>query len=92
VSLNRDEFEVLWKVEHSWEHNPQQASNNTEDSVKKFQKIFLALENQQLLDIHIVNNEIISSEVTDKGHEILRESQYQEWSEDLKEHSILQQP
>jgi hypothetical protein len=92
MSLSRDEFEVLWKVEHSWEHNPQQASNNTEDSVKKFQKIFLSLENQQLLEIHIVNNEIISSEVTDKGHEVLREEQYKEWIDNLKESNVLQQP
>jgi len=85
VDINRDEFEVLWKVEHSWEHNPEQASDNSDESIKKFQKIFLKLEDKELLDIHISNNKIISSEVTNKGLEVLRDDQYTDWNKELKD-------
>ena len=85
MDINREEFEVLWKVEHSWEHNPEQASDNTNESIKKFQKIFLDLEDKQLLDIHISHNKIDYAHVTEKGLEVLHESQYRDWSTELKE-------
>lgn len=85
MDLNREEFEVLWKVEHSWEHNPEYASDDTNESIKKFIKIFLDLEDKQLLDIHIMNNKIDSAIVTHKGLEILKEEKYHDWYEELKE-------
>lgn len=85
MDINREEFEVLWKVEHSWEHNPEQASNNTDESIRKFQKIFLNLEDKQLLDIHISHNKIDYAHVTHKGIDLLHEEKYRDWYEELKE-------
>jgi hypothetical protein len=84
VELNRDEFDVLWRVEHSWENNPNYASDDTDESIKKFEKIFLELEDKQLLDIHITNNRIDSAIVTNKGLEVLHEEKYKDWYDELK--------
>jgi predicted transcriptional regulator len=85
VELSQEEFDVLWKVEHSWENNPEYASDNTNESIKKFTKIFLKLEEEQLLFIHITNNKIDSATVTDKGLHLLNDSHYYAWAHELKE-------
>ena len=85
MELSREEYEVLWKVEHSWEHNPEQASDDSIESIRKFNKIFLELEDKHLLNIHIKNNRIDSAMVTHHGIEVLREPKYHEWYDELKE-------
>ncbi|MGV8162178.1 MAG: hypothetical protein ACP5N2_02465 [Candidatus Nanoarchaeia archaeon] len=83
--LSKEEFSVLWNVEHSWEDNPKYASDDTAESVKKFQNIFLKLEDAELLQIHIIENKIHDASVTEKGLEILKDPEYAEWHSELKE-------
>lgn len=83
MELSREEFEVLWKVEHSWENNPEYASDNTNESIAHFTKIFLQLESKQLIFIHIANNKIESANLTDRGLEVLTDAKYYEWSKEL---------
>lgn len=84
MKLSKEEFSVLWNVEHSWEDNPNYASDDTVESIKKFQSIFLKLENAELLSLHIMDNKIHDATVTEKGHEILRDPDYSEWVDELK--------
>ena len=85
MELSREEFDVLWKVEHSWENNPEYASDDTSESLRKFNKIFLKLEESSLISIHIVNNRIESAILTEKGLEALRDPSHYDWAEELKE-------
>jgi hypothetical protein len=84
MTLSKEEFNVLWNVEHSWENNPDYASDDTSDSFKKFQSIFLRLEHIELIKIHIVNNKIRDAELTNKGLDELKDPAYTEWIEELK--------
>ncbi|MFA6073029.1 MAG: hypothetical protein WC758_02880 [Candidatus Woesearchaeota archaeon] len=85
MNLSKEEFSVLWNVEHSWEDNPNYASDDTTDSIKKFQNIFLKLEEARLIDIHIVNNKIHDAILTPLGLATLKNSDYSEWADELKE-------
>jgi hypothetical protein len=85
MDIDKEEFEVLWRVEHSWENNPSYAADDTLGSLSKFTKIFLKLEDARLLDIHIVNNKIHEAKVTDKGLEVLKNPEYSQWSDELEE-------
>ncbi|MGV8169599.1 MAG: hypothetical protein ACP5N3_06105 [Candidatus Nanoarchaeia archaeon] len=85
MELSKEEFEALWRVEHSWEDNPDSASDDTNESIKKFQNIFLKLEDAQLLDVHIIANKIHDATVTEKGLEVLRDPNYKEWAHELME-------
>jgi len=79
MDLKQEEFEVLWNIEKSWQTDPIKASDNTPESIKKYMKIFLKLDELELIKIEIRDNQIYGGAVTEKGKQILEEKKYEIW-------------
>ncbi len=77
--LNKEEFETLWNIAYSWQTDPIKASDGTAESIKKYMKIFLKLDELGLIKIEIRDNQIYGATITEKGKEILKNKKYEDW-------------
>jgi len=79
MELNREEFETLWNIEKSWQSDPIKASDKTPESIKKYMRIFLKLDERELIKIEIRDNQIYGGIATEKGKQILEDKKYDSW-------------
>lgn len=79
MELNQEQFETLWNIENSWQSDPIKASNETPESIKKYMKIFLELDEMGLIKIQIRDNQIYGAISTQKGKQIPEDKKYEAW-------------
>lgn len=79
MKLNREEFETLWNIGNSWQTDPVRASDGTPDSVKKYMKIFLKLDEIGLIKIEIRDGQIYGAHETKEGEEVMDQKVYDSW-------------
>ena len=72
MELNKEEFETLWNIENSWQSDPAKASDGTPESIKKYVKIFLRLDEIGLIKTEIRDGAIYGAITTEEGRKILR--------------------
>jgi len=79
MDFNQEEFETLWNIENSWQSDPVKASDETPKSIKKYNKIFLKLDELKLIKVEIRDNNIYGAVATKKGKQILGYEKYASW-------------
>ncbi|MBU0467143.1 MAG: hypothetical protein KJ718_05900 [Nanoarchaeota archaeon] len=79
MEINQKEFETLWNIEKSWQSDPIKASDETPESIKKYLKIFLRLDEFGFIKVEIRDNQIYGVVTTEKGKQILEDKKYDSW-------------
>ena len=79
MEIKQQEFETLWNIEKSWQSDPIKASDKTPESIKRYMKHFLKLDELELIKIEIRDNQIYGAVTTEKGKEILENKKYSSW-------------
>ena len=79
MEINQEKFETLWNIEKSWQSDPIKASDETVESIKEYIKIFLELDEMDLIEIEFRDNQIYGATATEKGKQILEDKRYDSW-------------
>ena len=79
MKINWEEFSVLWNIENSWQSDPVKASGKSQEDIKKYSKIFLKLDELELVKLEIRDNQVYGAIATEKGKQILKDEKYGAW-------------
>jgi len=80
MEIEREDYEILWRIGNSWETDPEKAATSSGMSVQQSNHAFIRLENMGLIELEFREEKIYGASLTEKGKAVVEDEQYADWN------------